>query len=274
MSIRTWLVTGCSTGFGRALARALLARGERVVATARKRETLIELTQPHAARALALSLDITRADEIDAAVKAALEKFGSIDVLVNNAGHGAAGTVEETPIDMARAMMETNYFGTLAMIRAVVPHMILARSGQVVNIGSVAGQVGFPLLAYYCASKFALTGMSESLAAELRPLGIRVTLAELGPFATSFAKSMTVNPPAGHYDPVALSRTAGNAGWGAGHDPNSGVDALLTALGSAEPPVRIIVGQLGVEVTALHDARRAVEREKWLSVSQLAKAPG
>ena len=274
MSNRTWFVTGCSTGFGRALAQALLERGERVVVTARKRDMLAELIESHAARALALSLDITCQTEIDAAAKMAIERFGSIDVLVNNAGYGAVGTVEETSIDVARAMMETNYFGTLAVIRAVVPHMIRAQSGQVVNIGSVAGQIGFPLLAYYCASKFALAGMSESLAAELRPLGISVTLAELGPFATNFATSMTVNTPAAHYDAAALSRTAGNAGWGAGHDPKLGVEALLTALGRPDPPVRIILGQRAVEVTALHEARRAIERENWLSVSLLAKAPG
>lgn len=271
MSIRTWLVTGCSTGFGRALARTLLERGERVVATARESGRLAELIAPHAARALALDLDITRESEIAAAVKAAVEKFGAVDVLVNNAGYGAVGAVEETSIDMARAMMETNYFGTLAMIRSVLPHMLRRGSGRIVNIGSVAGQIGFPLLAYYCASKFALAGMSESLAAELRPLGIAVTLAELGPFATDFAKNMKVNVPAAHYDLPALTRAAGNAGWAAGDDPIAGVVALLAALDAPEPPVRIILGRPGVEVAALHDARRAKEREKWLQVSQLAK---
>jgi short-subunit dehydrogenase len=266
---RTWLVTGCSTGFGRALAHALLERGERVIVTARNRERLKELIEPHAARALALSLDITRDSEIDAAVKASLEKFGAIDVLVNNAGYGTVGTVEETPIEVARATMETNYFGTLAMIRAVLPHMIQRGSGQIVNIGSVAGQVGFPLLAYYSASKFALAGMSESLAAELRPLGIAVTLAELGPFATNFTKNMTVNVPAAHYDPAALARAAGNANWGAGDDPRPGAVALLTGLSVTDPPVRIILGRRGVDVAALHDARRAIERERWLPVSQL-----
>jgi NAD(P)-dependent dehydrogenase (short-subunit alcohol dehydrogenase family) len=271
MSIRTWLITGCSTGFGRALAYALLERGERVIVTAREPGRLKELIEPHAGRALALKLDITREHDIAAAVKAAFEKFGAIDVLVNNAGYGAVGTVEETPIEMAHAMMETNYFGTLAMIRSVLPHMIQRRAGQIVNIGSVAGQIGFPLLAYYCASKFALAGMSESLAAELRPLGIAVTLAELGPFATDFTKSMKVNVPAAHYDAVELTRAAGNAGWGAGDDPSAGAAALLAGLDAPEPPVRIILGRPGREVAVLHDARRAKEREKWLSVSQLEK---
>ena len=266
--LKTWLVTGCSTGFGRAMARQLLERGEQVIVTARKHKSLTELIEPHAARALALSLDVTRPDEIDATVRAALDKFGGIDVLVNNAGAGAVGTVEETPIDVARAMMDVNYFGTLAMIRAVLPHMINRKSGHIVNIGSVAGQVGFPLLGYYSASKFALAG-SESMAAELRPLGIAVTLAELGPFATDFAKNMIVRAPAAHYDPRELSRVAGNAGWGAGSDPDSGANALLTALRAADPPVRIILGRQGVAVAALHETRRAREREKWRSVSQL-----
>jgi short-subunit dehydrogenase len=274
MNIRTWLLTGCSTGFGRAMAEALLKRGERVVVTARKHEALAALIEPHADRALALGLDITRGNEIDIAVNAALERFGTIDVLVNNAGCGTVGAVEETPLDMARAMMDINYFGTLAMIRAVLPHMIRRKCGQIVNIGSVAGQIGFPLLAYYCASKFALAGMSESLAAELRPLGIAVTLAELGPFATDFAKNMTVNMPATHYDPAALARAAGNANWGAGDDPDSGVTALLTAVGVADPPVRIILGPRGVDVVSLHDFRRAAERDKWLSASRLAETSG
>ena len=272
MSVRTWLVTGCSSGFGHALADALLMRGERVIVTARNRDALEQLVQPHGDRAIALTLDIRREDQIDAAVKAGLENFGAIDVLVNNAGHGSVGTVEQTPTDVARAMMETNYFGTLTLIRAVLPQMIERGTGQIVNIGSVAGQIGFPLLSYYCASKFAVAGLSESLAAELRPLGIAVTLAELGPFATNFTKSMLVNAPSAHYDAAALARDAGNANWGGGSDPTLGVDALLSALDAPEPPVRVVLGAQGVQVAALHEARRRTEREKWLSVSLMGKA--
>ncbi len=274
MSVRTWLVTGCSTGFGRALAHALLESGERVIVTARISAGLTDLIERHGDRALALDLDITRPDQIDAVLKAGLERFGTIDVLVNNAGSGTVGTVEQTPLETARAMMETNYFGTLSMIRAVLPGMIQRRSGQIVNIGSVAGQVGFPLLAYYCASKFALAGMSEALAAELGPLGIAVTLAELGPFATNFSKNMTVHAPAAYYDPKELALAAGNAGWGAGSDPDLGARALLSVLSTAAPPRRIILGQRGLDVVALHAARRASERDQWLAVSQLEIAPG
>jgi short-subunit dehydrogenase len=270
MSARTWFITGCSTGFGRALAAAVLDRGDQAVITARNPDTLGDLVASSAERALALSLDITVASEITTAVSAAARRFGKIDVLVNNAGYGGVGTVEQTPVAVARALMETNYFGTLAMIHAVLPDMLQRRSGQIVNIGSVAGQVGFPLLGYYSASKFALAGLTESLAAEVRPLGVKVTLAELGPFATSFTQRMHINPPASHYDMAALSREAGNANWGAGEDPRRGARALVAALDAADPPRRIILGERGIDVVSLHEGRRTQERQTWLAASLMA----
>jgi NAD(P)-dependent dehydrogenase (short-subunit alcohol dehydrogenase family) len=269
MTTKTWLVTGCSTGFGRALATILLERGEQVVTTARNPATVQDLVADHRERALGLALDITDAAAVARAVEAAHERFGRIDVLVNNAGYGAMGAVEDTPADIARAMMETNFFGTLAMIQAVLPQMRARGAGQIVNIGSVAGQIGFPTLSYYCASKFALAGLSESLAAELRPFGIFVTLAELGPFATEFTRTMTFHPVPADYDLATLAQTAGNAAWGAGDDPAAGAAALLAALDAPEPPARLILGEPGLEVVALHDARRAAARQCWLPVSRL-----
>jgi NAD(P)-dependent dehydrogenase (short-subunit alcohol dehydrogenase family) len=222
MPAQTWMITGCSTGFGRALADLLLSRGERVVATARKPETLADLVAPHGERALALELDVTQPEDIAAALAAATERFGAIDVLVNNAGYGGLGTVEDGSIEEARAMFETNFFGTLAMIKAVLPEMVARRAGQIVNIGSVAGQIGFPSLSNYSASKFALAGLSESLGAEVAPLGITVTLAELGPFATNFTGAMAFLPPSPHYDLAALAVASGNSHWGAGDDPVAG----------------------------------------------------
>jgi NAD(P)-dependent dehydrogenase (short-subunit alcohol dehydrogenase family) len=269
MTTQTWLITGCSTGFGRVLAEAALERGHQVVATARRPETLAALADAHGEGLLPCRLDITRADEIAEAVAAARARFGQIDVLVNNAGYGQLGTVEDTAIDQAREVMETNYFGTLAMIRAVLPEMIARRSGQIVNIGSVAGQIGFPALSYYCATKFALVGLSESLGAELAALGIKVTLAELGPFATEFTNSMSFVPPSPHYDMAALSEISGNSNWGAGDDPRLGAEALLGALAAPEPPRRLILGQPGLDVVVLHDSRRAAERKAWLTTSML-----
>jgi NAD(P)-dependent dehydrogenase (short-subunit alcohol dehydrogenase family) len=269
----TWLVTGCSTGFGRSLAEALLVRGETVAATARRLEALDCLDAFDGDRLLRLQLDITDADGAAAAIAQIEARFGGIEVLVNNAGYGALGTVEDAPIDQARAMFETNYFGTLAMTKAVLPQMIARRRGQIVMIGSVAGQIGFPGLAHYCASKFALAGMTEALAAEVAPLGIKVTLAELGPFATQFAASMAVVPPSPHYDLAVLAVEAGNSQWGAGDDPRAGAEALLTALAGPEPPRRLVLGRPGLDVVALHDARRAAEREKWRAISNLEAGP-
>jgi NAD(P)-dependent dehydrogenase (short-subunit alcohol dehydrogenase family) len=269
MAAQTWMITGCSTGFGRALAELLLARGERVVATARRPGTLADLTAAHGERALALQLDVTRPEDIAAAVAAATERFGAIDVLVNNAGYGGLGTIEDGSLEATRAMFETNFFGTLAMIKAVLPAMVARRSGRIVNIGSVAGQIGFPSLSNYSASKFALAGLSESLGAEVAPLGISVTLAELGPFATNFTGAMAFVPPPPHYDLAALAVEAGNAHWGAGDDPMAGARALVTAVADARPPRRLILGQDGLDVVALHDERRRAERERWLRVSRL-----
>jgi NAD(P)-dependent dehydrogenase (short-subunit alcohol dehydrogenase family) len=274
MPAQTWMITGCSTGFGRALAELLLARGEQVVATARKPEALADLVAPHPDRALALKLDITRPEDIAAAVAAANERFGRIDVLVNNAGYGGLGTVEDGSLEATRAMFETNFFGTLAMIKAVLPAMIARRSGQIVNIGSVAGQIGFPTLSNYSASKFALAGLSESLGAEVAPLGIQVTLAELGPFATNFTGAMAFVPPPPHYDLAALAVEAGNSHWGAGDDPSAGARALVAALADPRPPRRLLLGQDGLDVAALHDARRQAERERWLRTSRLEEIVG
>jgi len=269
MTGKTWLVTGCSTGFGKALAKVVLERGDRVVATARRLELVEDLVAPYGERALALRLDITSENDIAAVVAAARERFGAIDVLVNNAGYGEMGTVEETGIEVARRLMETNYFGMVAMTRAVVGEMVTRRSGQIVNIGSVAGQIGFPGLGYYCATKFAIAGFTESLAAELRLLGIRATLAELGPFATDFTASMTFNMPGAHYDMAALTQRAGNAGWSAGADSEKGVLALLKALDDEDPPVRMLLGSEGIETVELHDARRAEERAKWIDLGRM-----
>jgi NAD(P)-dependent dehydrogenase (short-subunit alcohol dehydrogenase family) len=263
------MITGCSTGFGRVLAELLLAHGERVVATARRPEMLADLVAPHGERALALKLDITRPQDIEDAVTAADDRFGTVNVLVNNAGYGSFGTVEDTTMAEARAVFETNYFGTLAMIKAVLPGMIARRAGQIVNIGSVAGQIGFPGIPYYSSSKFALAGLTESLGAEMALLGISVTLAELGPFDTQFTPSMAFVAPSPHYDMAALSVEAGNSHWGAGHDARAGAEALLAALAAPRPPRRLILGQHGLDVVALHDGRRHAERARWMSTSQL-----
>lgn len=205
-----WLISGCSTGFGRALASLLLERGECVAVTARDPERLDALVKPYPERALPLRLDVTRPDQIEAAIATVRDRFGRIDALVNNAGFGQLAVLEDTLMDAFRAMLETNFLGAVTMIRAVLPEMRARRSGRIVTIGSIAGLIGFPALTAYCASKAAMIGMSEALATEVRPLGIHVTIAELGPFATDFTRAMAITPPG---DPAydlarALSRWA------------------------------------------------------------------
>ncbi len=271
MAPRTWLVTGCSAGFGRAMAEVLLERGDNVAVTARRTELLEPLVAAHPQSALALRLNVTQPDEIAAAVAATRARFGRIDGLVNNAGAGSFGLVEDGTLESARAMMEVHYFGVLDLIKAVLPEMRARRSGSIVNVGSVAGQIGFPAIGHYCASKFALAGLTESLAAELRPLGIKAMLAELGPFATDFAGSMAMTMPSSpDYDLAALSVQAGNSHWSPGAPPRDGARALLAALDDPVPPVRIVLGPEGLEVADLHDGRRRAAREQWREVGMLA----
>lgn len=270
MPAKTWLITGCSSGFGRAMAEVLLERGDNVVATARKPETLEGLVAKHGEHVLALKLDVTRPSQIAAALAAAKTRFGQIDGLINNAGHGLLALVEDGAVETARAMMEVHYFAVLETIKAVLPEMRARRSGVIVNVGSVAGQIGFPGLSHYSASKFALAGLTESLAAEMRPLGVAVMLAELGPFATDFTGSMQMTMPGSpDYDMAAMSVEAGNSHWGAGEDPRAGASALLAALDDPEPPVRLVLGPEGLEVADLHDGRRRASREKWRATGML-----
>ena len=168
-------------------------------------------------------------------------------------------------------MMEVHYFGAMELIKAVLPEMHARRSGQIINVGSVAGQIGFPGISHYCASKFALAGLTESLAAEVRALGIKVILAELGPFATQFAGSMTMTMPSSpDYDMAAMSVAAGNSHWTAGDNPHAGARALLAALDAPDTPVRLVLGPEGLKVADLHDGRRREAREHWRETGMLS----
>ena len=180
-----WLITGCSSGFGREIVRALLARGRRVVATARKPETLAEFTTNDGL--LIAALDVNAPQQIADVVQRAEARFGHIDVLVNNAGYGYLAAIEEGEDAEIRAMFDTNVFGLAAMTRAVLPGMRQRRSGHIVNISSMGGLVGFAGVGYYNATKFAVEGLTEALAKEVEPLGIRVTAVEPGPFRTDWA---------------------------------------------------------------------------------------
>ncbi|RYB03853.1 oxidoreductase [Lichenibacterium ramalinae] len=247
-----WFITGCSTGFGRELARLVLDRGWRAVVTARDRARVEDLAQGRDGRALALALDVIDDDDIEAGVAAALKAFGRIDVLVNNAGYGYLASIEEGVAEEIRAQFEANVFGLFAMTRAVLPVMRRQKSGHVINIASVAGFCGFPGSGYYAASKHAVEGFSDSLAKEAAPLGIKVTVVEPGPFRTDWAgRSMTQTASTipDYAETVAsrMATTSKNSGTQAG-DPVRAGEAMIALVAEANPPLHLVLGEWG------HDA--------------------
>lgn len=201
-----WFITGCSTGLGRALAELVLQRGWRAVVTARDTASIADLAVDACERALVITLDVTKPADIYAAVAATREKFGRIDVLVNNAGYGYQSTVEEGEEAEIRAQFDTNVFGLFTMTRAVLPLMREQRQGNIINVTSVAGLLGFPGSGYYAASKHAVEGWSDSLRAEVQPLRIGVTCVEPGPFRTDWAGRRSGRP--GTRSPIMPARPA------------------------------------------------------------------
>ena len=203
-----WFITGCSTGFGRELSKILLSRGYRVVVTARDSAKVRDIVDPYPETALPLSLDVEKGDQIEASAAAAHKKFGRIDVLVNNAGYGYLAAVEEGDDADIRAVFEANVFGLAHMTRAVLPYMRAQRSGHVVNISSMGGVAGFQGVGYYNATKFAVEGLSEALAREVAPLGIKVLIVEPGPFRTDWAGRSLKTPkhPIEAYAETAIAR--------------------------------------------------------------------
>jgi NAD(P)-dependent dehydrogenase (short-subunit alcohol dehydrogenase family) len=243
---RVWLITGASTGLGRQLAETLIARGERVAATARNVAGVKDLAEHAPDQVLSVRLDVTDQDSIDAAVAAAIARFGRIDVLVNNAGHGLIGALEELSDAQLRAVLETNVFGVAAVTRAVLPHLRAQRGGHVVQLSSVGGVVGNPGHAAYATSKFALEGMSEALAGEVAPFGIRVSIVEPGPFRTEFAgRSMSFADAIPDYQetPAGTLRTRFRAQDGnQPNDPVRAAEAIIALVDRPDSPLRLPLG--------------------------------
>ena len=246
-----WLITGCSTGFGRELARALLARGYRVVATARNPESIEELVAGHEGRAIALRLDVTNPAEIDAAVRQAEKVFGRIDVLVNNAGIGYFGAIEESEEAEVRRMFEINVFGLARMTQAVLPGMRKRRSGHVVNIASIGGIRAFPAVGFYNATKFAVVGLSEALSLEVAPLGIKVTIVEPSGFRTDWAgrSANEVKQQIADYAETAGKNQATLRGYSGKQpgDPVKAAEAIIKAVESPEPPLHLLLGKAALK---------------------------
>ena len=263
----TWLITGCSTGLGRALAEAVIAAGHNAVVTARDVGRVADLADDKADRVLALPLDVTDGAQITDTVSQAEESFGGIDVLVNNAGYGYRAAVEEGDESDIRTLFETQFFGAVAMIKAVLPGMRARRSGAIVNISTIGVQIMPVGSGYYAASKAALEGMSGSLRAELQPLGISVTVVEPGAFRTDFAgRSLTQSSTViDDYAETAGKRRKEHDtmhGTQPG-DPAKAAQAIITAVESDEPPAFLLLGNDALNTYRQLAAARLDSIEAW-----------
>ncbi|MFI5913021.1 oxidoreductase [Dactylosporangium sp. NPDC051541] len=262
--MRNWLITGCSSGFGAALARAALAAGDRVMATARDPEALTEF--PDRAR-----LDVTDAGSIAAAVARTVEEFGSIDVLVNNAGHGSVGAVEEIEPEHLRALMDVMFFGAVALTQAVLPHMRTRGRGAIVQISSMGGQLTMPAFGAYCAAKFALEAVSEALYAEVAALGVRVHIVEPGAFRTGFGGAGLHRSPRlpAYAETTAATRAAVESMDGAQPgDPAKAARAILTLLDAPDAPLRLALGSDAVDAIRAHHTWLREDLAKWERLSR------
>jgi NAD(P)-dependent dehydrogenase (short-subunit alcohol dehydrogenase family) len=247
---KVWFVTGTSSGFGRCIVEEVIARGERVVATARDPRSLDELVARAPERVHAVRLDVTRPEEIRSAVASAMTRFGAIDVLVNNAGYSMIGAVEETSDEELRAAMEPMFFGAVALTRALLPHMRERRSGTIVQITSVGGLTTAPGFGPYCAAKHALEGLSECMAAELAPFGVRVLIVEPGAFRTRlFGSAFRTMPTLDAYAATVGPTRA----WAAqldgaqGGDPAKAARAIADAVDAGAPTLRLPLGADAVQ---------------------------
>jgi NAD(P)-dependent dehydrogenase (short-subunit alcohol dehydrogenase family) len=271
MASKVWFITGTSKGFGRVWAEAALERGDRVAATARDVSTVRALEERFGDRALALALDVTEKSAVAAAVAQTIERFGRIDVAINNAGYGLFGAVEEVSEAEARAQMETNFFGALWVTQAVLPQMREQKSGHIIQVSSIGGVNAFPTIGMYHASKWALEGFSQSLAAEVAPMGIFVTLVEPGGYATDWGGASAIRAtPLPAYD-AARAAIASFRSSNVPGDPDATGAAILKLVDAEKPPLRIFFGSGGLPMTKAEYARRIETWEKWNDLSIAAQ---
>ena len=271
---KTWFITGASSGFGHAFAAHALARGYNVAATARDVTRLRDIAARAPDRVLTLALDVDRPGDAKAAIDAAAARFGRIDVLINNAGYGIVGAVEETPEAELRAIMETNFFGAIAVTNAALPVLRAQRSGAIVMMSSLGGQLSFAGFSAYSASKFALEGASEALAQEMAPFGVKVLIVEPGAFRTGFAGSalrgMLVN--LAYQDVVgptrAFARGMDNTQEG---DPRKAAAAIEAALDAETTPLRLQLGADAIAAVRAHADALLSDMDKWDHVGRASR---
>jgi len=274
---KVWFITGCSTGFGRHLAKAVLAKGYEVAVTARNTADVQELVAQYPDQAIAMTLDVTKADQIEAAVNATIQRFGRIDVLVNNAGIGYFGAVEESEEAAVRRMFDINVFGLANVTNAVLPYMRKNKQGHILNVASIGGLRSFPGVGFYNATKYAVDGLSEALSKEVSPLGIKVTIIAPSGFRTDWAGRSADDTSVRIEDYAAtahknMSDIRGYSGNQPG-DPEKAAAAMIMVTEIEHPPLRLLLGAAAVKGARLKLEELKKDIETWAAVSEAADFP-
>ena len=269
---KIWFITGASRGFGRIWAQAALERGDKVAATARTLDDVADLSERFGDAVLPLALDVTDAEQVRQVVARAHAHFGRLDVVINNAGYSLVSTIEEASEDEVRAMFDTNYFGTIRVIQAALPLMREQGSGHIIGVSSGLGLVAMPLIGYYCTSKWAVEALHESLAQEVKPFGIRVTLIEPGAYATTFGspESLKMAPGMDVYADLRKEAFGHLHGQKQG-DPEATAQAVLKLVDAQNPPLRLILGDQNLPQVRAAYADRIATWEAWEAVSNAAQ---
>lgn len=272
--MNTWLITGCSSGLGKSLTESVLEYGDQVIVTARRIEDIQTFKKKYPQKALTLQLDVTKEEEVQAAIAKGIEQFGTIDVLVNNAGYCLRGAVEECSFEEVRKQLETNFFGTVRMIQHVLPHMRKQKKGTIVNFSSIAALSTSEGSAFYGASKCAVEGLSDGLRKEVNPLGIKVIVVEPGPFKTDFFyRSIAIN----EHNIEDYQNTSGKRklkiknlddsvmqGWG---DNTKAAKVIIKAVKSGESPFHLLLGSVAVRLAENIFTSRTLEVAQWKELS-------
>jgi len=269
---KVWFITGASRGFGRIWADAALKRGDKVAATARNQGSLVGLKEKYGANVLTLELDVTRPDQVKAAVTQAHQHFGRLDIVLNNAGYSLVGTIEEASADDVRALYDTNIFGPLSVIRAALPLLRKQGSGHILGTSSSLGHMATPVIGYYCSSKWAFEAIHESLAAEVKPFNIKVTIIEPGAYATEFGsrESLKFAAELDIYTDFKAQFVGSLRNLERG-DPNATPEALFKVVDAEHPPLRFFLGSHNLPAMRAVYAERLATWEEWQSVSASAQ---
>jgi NAD(P)-dependent dehydrogenase (short-subunit alcohol dehydrogenase family) len=264
--MKCWLITGCSSGFGRALAELALARGDRVAITARRVEDVADIAREYGVSALPMAMDVTSPEQVRTGLQRTVAAFGRIDVLVNNAGYGLQGAIEDVTDAQIRQVFETNVFGLLDVVRAALPQLRKQGRAHILNFSSIGGRAAAPLIGLYAATKFAVEGLSEALAGELAPHGIRVTIVEPGAFATRFAAAIVQAAPSAPYADTAAAIAEMLRNFRL-DDPAAAARVLLKVVDEPDPPLRLVLGGTALAMAEAALERSRIELDRWRALS-------